>query len=97
MIINDQNFKSLNDLLENIEIEKFKDEKQRMRIEAVRIKLQQLSREGGSVKRSGNEKRIAEFNRIFIKSLAELSRITQTTGNANRDEVAKIVRSIKAQ
>ena len=59
--------------------------------------IRRMAKDRMSVERSGDTKRIGEFNRLFISKLSELSRIVQTNGFSNRDEVASIVRRIKAQ
>ena len=56
-----------------------------------------MSRDRMSVQRSGNKQRIERFNNLFVSKLAELSRIMQTNGHTNRDDIARMVRKIKAQ
>lgn len=56
-----------------------------------------MSRDRMSVQRSGNTQRIERFNKSFISKLAELSKLLQTHGFSNRDEIATMVRKIKAQ
>jgi len=67
------------------------------RMAKLQNEIRSMSRDRMSVQRSGNTQRIERFNNLFISKLAELSRILQTHGFSNRDEVAKMVRRIKAQ
>lgn len=67
------------------------------RMARLQNEIRQMSRDRMSVQRSGNKQRIERFNNLFISKLAELSTILQTHGFSNRDEVAKMVRKIKAQ
>lgn len=67
------------------------------RMARLQNEIRQMSRDRMSVQRSGNKQRIERFNNSFISKLAELSTILQTHGFSNRDEVAKMVRKIKAQ
>lgn len=97
MIINDKNLQELNKLLDKIDVDKEETNWRYRRIEKLRIELSRMSKDAKSVQRSENEKRIAEFNRLFIQTLSELSRLLQTTGRSDRDGVAEIVRKIKAK
>ena len=63
----------------------------------LRAQLRAMAKDRESVQRSKDERRIGQFNKLFIHKLGELSRILQTHGHSNRDEVAEIVRKIKAQ
>lgn len=67
------------------------------RVTLLRAQLRGMAKDRESVQRSQDERRIGQFNKLFIHKLGELSRILQTHGFANRDEVADIVRKIKAQ
>ena len=67
------------------------------RIARLKNDLRMMSRNRLSVQRSKDEKRIGRFNQLFISKLAELSKLVQTHGFTNRDEVVEMVRKIKAQ
>lgn len=67
------------------------------RIARLRRDIRMMSRDRESVERSKNTKRIGLFNKLFISKLAELSRLMQTHGFTNRDEIAEMVRRAKAQ
>jgi hypothetical protein len=67
------------------------------RIIRLRTDLRRMSHDRESVERSKDEKRIEKFNNAFIARLGELSKLMQTTGRTNRDDVAKIVREVKAK
>jgi hypothetical protein len=67
------------------------------RIIRLRTDIRRMSHDRESVERSKDEKRIEKFNNLFISKLGELSRLVQTTGRTNRDDVAKIVREVKSK
>ena len=67
------------------------------RMARLQNELRMMSKDRMSVQRSGNVKRIALFNRLFVSKLAELSKLMQTHGFTNRDDAANMVRQIKAQ
>lgn len=78
-----------------------KDMKERkvtdFRMARLRNDLRMMSKDRMSVQRSGDIKRIGQFNRLFVSKLSELSKLMQTHGNTSRDDAAKMVREIKAQ
>jgi len=67
------------------------------RIARLKNDLRMMSRDRLSVERSKDVKRIGRFNQLFISKLAQLSTLVQTHGFTNRDDVAAMVRKIKAQ
>lgn len=67
------------------------------RMARLQNELRTMSRDRMSVQRSGDTKRIAVFNRLFVSKIAELSTIMQTHGFTSRDESAQMVREIKAK
>ena len=97
MIVNSQKKKNLEEFMSKLD----SDMKERnivdSRVATLKKELRSMSRDRESVQRSKNENRIGNFNKLFIAKLSELSRIMQTHGFSNRDEVAGIVRKIKAQ
>lgn len=67
------------------------------RMARLRNELRIMSRDRMSIERSKDQRKIALFNNQFVSKLAELSKLVQTHGFTNRDEVATIVRKVKAQ
>jgi hypothetical protein len=59
--------------------------------------LRRMNREGDSVRRSGDIKKIDTFNKKYVKNFSRLSIIRQNTGTTNRDEVAKEIKKWKEQ
>ena len=97
MIIDDTKSKYLEEFMAKLD----SDVKERKitdgRATLLRAELRAMSKDRESVQRSKDERRIGRFNKLFIHKLGELSRILQTHGHSNPDEVAEIVRKIKAQ
>ncbi|MHA1586441.1 MAG: hypothetical protein ACTSUW_03790 [Candidatus Heimdallarchaeota archaeon] len=97
MIIKTKQIKELQNLIIRIDNDTKKSDSKNKEMSRLRIVIQKMSREAKSIERSGKEHRIREFNRIFIKNLADLSRLTQTTGNSDKREIANLVKKIKAR
>ena len=97
MIIDDKKSKDLEAFMEKLDIDLRERKITDGRANLLRAQLRAMAKDRESVQRSQDERRIGRFNKIFIHKLGELSRILQTHGHSNRDEVAEIVRKIKAQ
>ena len=97
MIIDDKKSKDLETFMEKLDIDLRERKITDGRANLLRAQLRAMAKDRESVQRSQDERRIGRFNKIFIHKLGELSRILQTHGHSNRDEVAEIVRKIKAQ
>lgn len=97
MLIDDQKSKEvekfMNKLNEEIRERNITD----FRIVKLRSELKKMSMFRESVQRSKDEKRIGNFNNMFISKLGELSRILQTHGFSKRDDAAELVRKIKSK
>ena len=68
-----------------------------LRMARLRNELRAMARDRMSIERSKDQRKIALFNNQFISKIAELSKLVQTHGFTNRDEVATMVRKVKAQ
>jgi hypothetical protein len=97
MLINDQTLQQLNSVLDKIELDKNETDENNKKIARIKFEIRAMSKHSKSIQRSGNEKRIGEFNIKFIKALSELSRLIQTTGQSNRDEAVRLVKEIKSK
>ena len=97
MLVSNQKLKNAEEFMNKLD----KDMRERkvtdFRMARIKRDLRLMSQDRMSVERSRDEKRISKFNKLFISKLAELSRLVQTHGFTSRDEVAEIVRKIKAQ
>ena len=97
MLIPNKKTKDVEEFMKKLD----KDVRERKATDSRMARLQNeiriMSRDRMSVQRSGNMQRIERFNNLFVSKLAELSRIMQTNGHTNRDDIARMVRKIKAQ
>ncbi len=97
MIINNQKQKDLDELIQFIDKDKNERKNKSKETSRIKIKLQRMSRESSSVERSGNENRIRQFNKSFIKLLSDLSRLVQTTSNTDKRDIQRMVNNIKSK
>jgi hypothetical protein len=95
MIVTNEKMKDVEEFMRKLEGEMKERNEKDYRMIRLKNDLKIMSRDRESVERSKDEKRIGKFNTLFIAKLAELSRLVQTTGQSNRDDVAKIVRAAK--
>ena len=97
MIIPNEKMKNAEEFMQKLESDLKDRQVTDYRIIRLRSEIRKMSHDRESVERSKDEKRIGKFNNLFISKLGELSRLVQTTGRTNRDDVAKIVREVKAK
>lgn len=97
MLVSNQKMKNAEEFMNKLDNDMRERKVTDFRMARIRRDLRMMSQDRMSVERSKDEKRISNFNKLFISKLAELSRLVQTHGFTNRDEVAEIVRKIKAQ
>lgn len=57
--------------------------------------IREMSRNAESVKRSGDVKKIARFNKQFFAAIRELTLIRGKIGRTDRDDVADIIKQWK--
>ncbi len=97
MLVENEKMKNAEEFMQKLESDMKDRQVTDYRMIRLRSEIRRMSHDRESVERSKDEKRIEKFNNAFISKLAELSRLVQTTGRTNRDEVAKIVREVKAK
>lgn len=97
MIIPNEKMKDVEDFMTKLDRDMGERKVTDFRIARLRNDLKMMSRDRMSVERSKDEKRIGRFNNVFVSKLAELSSLMQKHGFTNRDDVAAMVRKIKAQ
>jgi hypothetical protein len=97
MLVENEKMKNAEEFMQKLESDMKDREIKDYRIIRLRTDLRRMAHDRESVERSKDENRIGKFNNQFISKLGELSRLVQTTGRANRDDVAKIVREVKAK
>lgn len=97
MLVSNQKMEEVKEFMQKLDDDMKNRKVKDFRITRLQNDIRMMSRDRMSVERSKDDKRISKFNKLFISKLAELSTLMQTTGFSNRDEVARIVRKIKAQ
>lgn len=97
MIVANKKMKNVEEFMKKLDNDVRERKVTDSRMARLQNEIRIMSRDRMSVQRSGNKQRIERFNNLFVSKLAELSKIMQTHGFTNRDEVARMVRKIKAQ
>lgn len=97
MLVENEKMKNADEFMAKLESDMKGRQMTDYRMIRLRSEIKRMSHDRESVERSKDEKRIGKFNNLFIAKIGELSRLVQTTGRTNRDEVAKIVREVKAK
>lgn len=97
MIVANKKMKDVEEFMKKLDNDVRERKVTDFRMARLQNEIRQMSRDRMSVQRSGNTQRIERFNNLFIFKLAELSKLLQTHGFSNRDEIATMVRKIKAQ
>ncbi len=83
--------------MRKLEDDKTARAKDDFRVAKLKNDIKRMSYDRMSVERSGNLQRIKKFNILFVSKLSELSQLLQKNGNSNREDIARLVRNIKAQ
>lgn len=97
MIIPSEKMKDVEIFMEKLDKDMGERKVTDFRIARLKNDLQRMSKDRLSVERSKDTRRIGRFNVLFVSKLGELSMLIQKHGFTNRDEVAAMVRKIKAQ
>lgn len=97
MIVSNKKMKDVEEFMQKLDNDMRERKVTDFRIARLKKDIMMMSRDRESVQRSRNILRIGRFNQYFVAKLGELSKLLQTTGHSDRDEVARIVRKIKAQ
>jgi hypothetical protein len=97
MLVTNQKMKDVEDFMKKLDNDVRERKVTDFRMARLQNEIRIMSKDRMSVQRSGNMQRIERFNNLFVSKLSELSKIMQTNGFTNRDEIAKMVRRIKSQ
>lgn len=97
MLISNEKMKNVDEFMKKLDDDMRERKLTDFRMTRIRLQLKAMSRDRESIERSKDEQRIGRFNKLFIANLAELSKLMQTHGFSNRDEIADLVRKAKAQ
>lgn len=92
MLIVDDRVKKAEVAMDKIELDKASQEQLRRRNAQLSAILRRLNRESESVKRSGDMRKIARFNKEFVSITRELTIIRGKIGRTNRDDVVETVK-----
>ena len=97
MQIDDQEKKNIAEVMQEVDSEKESRSRKEQRATRLENEIRRMHKQARSIERSGDAKRIGNYNRIFIAKVTELSVIRQTTGQTKRQDSAEIVKQILAQ
>lgn len=95
MLIQDEKVKRTERIMDKLNAETEDFRRKKMEDSTISHELRSMNRESDSVRRSGNKRRIAAFNKRYVSKMSRLATIRQTTGNMDRDDAVREVQTWK--